>query len=103
MKINADDHTSSQTQKIWPLFPVPSHGRDDGRLYLLQSLHVVYAGNFTHTVDNVLQMLQVGDIEHNIDIRLAIVGARFDIADVGLSITDHSSNLPERNELIVTT
>src|ERR1700730_306281 len=74
---------------------------DDRRLDLLQSLHVMHAGNLTHAVDDVFQMLQVGNVEHDVDIRLTIVGAGFDIADVGLGVADHGGYLLQHPETIV--
>src|SRR6266481_5769110 len=74
---------------------------DDRPLDLLQSLHIVYAGNLADAVNDVLQVLQVGDIEDDIDVRLAIAGAGFDVADVGFSIANHGRDLLQHAEAIV--
>src|ERR1700690_1990568 len=70
-------------------------------LDLLQSLHVVHAGNLPHTVDDLLQMFQVGDVEHHVDAGLAVVAAGFHAADVGFGIADHGRDLLQHAEAIV--
>jgi hypothetical protein len=44
-------------------------------LYLLQPLDVVYSRNLPHAVDNLLQVLQVGDFEHHVDYGLSVRAA----------------------------
>src|SRR5882724_11778322 len=46
-------------------------------------------------------MLQVGDIEHDVDVGLAITGAGFDVTDVGLCIADHGGDLLQHAEAVV--
>jgi len=41
-------------------------------LDFLKTLDVVHAGNFSHPSNNIFQMFQIGDVEHDIDIRLPI-------------------------------
>src|ERR1700690_3794929 len=72
-----------------------------GRLDLLQSLHVVNAGDLTHAIDDVFQVFQVGNVEHDVDIRLAVVGTGLDVADVGLGIADHGGYLLQHPKTIV--
>jgi hypothetical protein len=39
---------------------------------LLQPLHVMDAGNLSHSLNDVFQVLQVGDIEDDIHVRLSV-------------------------------
>src|ERR1700674_97388 len=74
----------------------------DGRwLDLLQSLHIVYTGNLSHAVDDIFQVLQVGNIENDIDVGLRVRAAHLDVADIGFAIADHGGNLLQHAETIV--
>src|SRR5438270_5652802 len=75
---------------------------ENEELNLLQSLHIVNAGNLAHAGDDRLQMLQVGDVEHDVDVGLAVAGARFDISDICFGITDHGSDLLQHAPLVIT-
>src|SRR5205823_10065718 len=48
--------------------------------------------------NDIFQVLEIADIDHNINIRNPIVAPGFDIADVGPAITDDSRNLLEHTE-----
>jgi hypothetical protein len=57
-----ESHSCAQDAQEWGALTVLLGPRkDQGRLDLLQSLHVVDAGNLSHPVHNLLKMLQVGD------------------------------------------
>ncbi len=60
---------------------------------LLEPLHIMHTGNFSHTLNDAFQMLQVGDVEDDIHIRLAVGSAGFDIADVGFAVADDGGDL----------
>ena len=44
-------------------------------LDLLQALHVVDAGNLADSIDNSLQVFEVGNLENNVYVGLAVFGA----------------------------
>lgn len=58
--------------------------------------------NFSHAVDDVFEMLQVFDLDDDIDIGLAVLGAGADIADVGFRVANDSSDLLKHPETVVT-
>ena len=64
-------------------------------------MHIVNARNLSHTVDNVFQMLQVRDVEDDINIGFPIGGSGFNIADIGLAVADHGSDLLQHPEAVV--
>src|SRR5271170_1075221 len=61
----------------------------------------MYAGNLADAVDDVFQVLQVGDIENNIDVGLCIRAAHLDIADIGFRVADDGRNLFQHAETII--
>src|SRR5271165_3837035 len=67
----------------------------NSRLNLLQSLHVMHAGNLSYAVDDLLQVFEVGDVEDYIDAGLAVLAAGFHAADVGFGVADDSGDLLE--------
>src|SRR5438105_15145926 len=71
-------------------------------LNFLQTLNLVHARNLAHSVDDVFQMLQVGNIEHYVDIGSPVGGARLDVADVRVGVADHSRNLLQHARAVVT-
>src|SRR5580700_7004826 len=71
------------------------------RLDFLQPLYVVYSRNFAHAVDDIFQVLEVGNVQNDIDVRLRIRTAHLHIADVGLSVADHRRDLFQHAEPIV--
>src|SRR5580693_10644195 len=74
---------------------------NDQPLNLLQSLYVVNPGNLAHAVDDVFQMLEVGNIENDIDVCLPIRAANLHIPDVGFGVADHGRYLFQHAESIV--
>src|SRR3954452_19184088 len=69
--------------------------RRAARLHLLDALHVVHAGDLAEAADDALQVAHVFDVNHHIDGRLRITGARFDVADVRAVVADDRRNLLE--------
>src|SRR5690242_1436216 len=61
----------------------------------------MHAGNLAHAVDDVFQMLQVSDIEHDVNVGLAIAGAGLDVTDVGLGVADDGGDLFQHPKAIV--
>src|SRR5207245_5851973 len=70
-------------------------------LDLLQPLHIVHAWNLAHPGNNIFQVLEIGDVEHDINVRLPVIGPGFNVADVGFAIADDSRNLLEHAETVV--
>ena len=70
-------------------------------LDLLQPLHIVHAWNLAHPGNDIFQVLEIGDIEHDINVRLPVIGPGFNVADVGLAIADDRRNLLEHTEAVV--
>src|ERR1700692_3951256 len=70
-------------------------------LDLLQPLHVVHTGNLAHAIDDVFQMLEVGNIENDIAICLPIRAAHLHVADVGFGVADHGRDLFQHTEAVV--
>src|SRR5579863_6423536 len=68
----------------------------------LQPLNFVYSGNFAQTIDDLLQMFQVGDVEHDLNAGLAVGGMRGDVFYVALGVADHSGNVLQHAEAVVT-
>src|SRR5580658_1361031 len=62
----------------------------------------MHAGNLAYAVDDVFEMLQVGNVENDIDVSLPIRTAYLHIADVGFGIADHGCNLFQHAEAVVT-
>src|SRR5437899_12284779 len=71
-------------------------------LDLLQPLHIVHAWNLAHPGNDIFQVLEIGDVEHDINVRLPVIGPCFNVADVGLAIDDVRRNLLEHDESTVT-
>ena len=61
----------------------------------------MYAGDFADAVDDIFQMFQVGNIQNDIDVGLAVAGAGFNVADVGFGIADHGCDLFQHAEAVV--
>src|SRR5581483_8474602 len=59
----------------------------------LQSLHIMHTRDFPHAVDDVFEVLQVFDFDHDIHIGLTVFGAGADVADVGFGVADDGSDL----------
>src|SRR5580693_1081600 len=70
-------------------------------LDLLQSLHVVDAGNLPHPVHDFLKVFQVGDLQHYIYAGLAVLAAGFYVADVGVSVADYGCDLFQHAKAVV--
>src|ERR1022692_4953508 len=68
---------------------------------LLQSLHVVHAGNLSHSVHDFLEVFQVGDFQDYVYAGLAVLALGFDVADVGVSVADHGGDLFQHAEAVV--
>ena len=69
------------------LFPLG--GQQYGiRLDLLQSLHVMHAGDLADTVHDFLEVFQIGDFEDHVYAGLAVLAASFYVADVGVGVAD---------------
>ena len=73
--------------------PVPTQASRALLLDFLQSLHVMHAGNLADTVDDFLQVFQVGDFQDYIYAGLAVLAAGFYVADVGVGVADQSGDL----------
>jgi len=70
-------------------------------LDLLQPLHIVHARNLAHTVNDRLQVFEVGDFEDYVDAGLAVTGAGFDVADIGVLVADDGGDLFQHAETVV--
>ena len=53
----------------------------------------MHAGNFSHALDDVFQMLQIFDFHDDVDVGLAVLGASADAADISFEIADDRSDL----------
>ena len=62
-------------------------------LDLLQSLHVMHAGDLADAVHDFLEVFQVGDFQDYVYAGLAVLAAGFDVADVGVGVADHGGDL----------
>src|SRR6476661_3365988 len=62
-------------------------------LDLLQSLHIAHARNLPQAVDDRFQVFEITDIEDDLDHRLTVCGAGFDVADVGFGVANHARDL----------
>src|SRR5438270_11319085 len=71
-------------------------------LNFLQPLHLVHARNLAHSVDDVLQVLQIGNIEHYVDIGSPVGGARRDLADVCVGFAHHRRRLFQQSRAVAT-
>src|SRR5271165_4359843 len=71
------------------------------QLDLLQSLHIVYAGDLAHAADDIFEVFEVRNIENDIDVSLRVRATHLHIADVGFSVADHRGNLLQHAETIV--
>src|SRR6202161_2007488 len=59
------------------------------------------AGNFSQSGDDLFEMFEVGDIEHDFHAGLAVGGASGDVADVAFGVADHAGNTLQHPETIV--
>src|SRR5271155_1442692 len=80
-----------------------AHGRvKSGReLHLLDALHIAHAGYLAHAADNALQVFNVGNVHDNIDGGVSFGGVGFDVADVGVGVTDNGSDLLQHARAVV--
>ena len=60
------------------------------------------AGNLPHTVDDGLQVLEIGYIKYNVDVRLAAGSSGFDVTNIRFRIADHGGDLLQHAPLVVT-
>src|SRR5204863_8951380 len=67
----------------------------------LQSLHVVHTRNLSHTLDDIFQVLQVFDLDHDVNVCLTVFGARANVADVGFRITNHGGDLLKHSKPVI--
>src|SRR6266478_7526107 len=70
-------------------------------LDFLQSLHVVNAWDLPNTVHDFLEVFEVGDFEDYVHAGLAVLAARFYVADVGVGVADEGGDLFEHAEAVV--
>ncbi len=70
-------------------------------LDLLQSLHVMHPRDLPHSVHDFLEVFQVGDFEDYVHAGLAVLAARFYVADVGVGVADEGGDLFEHAEAVV--
>src|SRR5258708_19213490 len=96
MMSNGRNRASIQASVVSCWFPVLSK-----RVDFLQSLYLVYARNLAHAVDDVFEVLQVGNIENDVDVGLRVRAAHLNIANIGIGVTDHGRDLLEHAETIV--
>src|SRR5215467_452569 len=72
-----------------------------GVLYFLQSLHFVHSGDFPQADDDLLEVLQVGNIQNNFDAGLTVCRMCGDVADVALGVPDHAGDVFQHTEAVV--
>jgi len=58
----------------WNYQEVRRVAESEGILDLLQSLYIMNAGDLANSVDDSLQVLQVGDFEDYVDVGLSVFG-----------------------------
>src|SRR6202021_3349962 len=84
---------------------VPFHGNLQARGKVppdfLQTLYFMGAGNFSQAGDDLFEMFEVGDVEHDFHAGLAVGGAGGDVADVAFGVADHAGNTLQHSETIV--
>src|SRR6202522_1835956 len=68
---------------------------------IVQPLYFVDAGNFSQAGDDLFEMFEVGDVEHDFHAGLAVGGAGGDVADVAFGVADHAGNTLQHSETIV--
>src|SRR5580704_3284723 len=87
----------------WNGIPEPVGWRTANRqrLNLLQSLYIVHAGNFAHAIDDVFEVLEVGNVENDIDVGLPIRAAYLHISNVSFGVADHRRYLFQHAESII--
>lgn len=61
----------------------------------------MHAGDFSYALDDAFQVLQVGDVEDDVYVGLAVGGAGFDVADVGFGVANDGGDLFEHAEAVV--
>src|SRR5215469_4806047 len=66
------------------------------------ALDIAHAGNAAQAGDDALHVLEVFNFEHHVDGRLAVGGAGFDVADVGVVVADDGGDLLEHAFAVVT-
>src|SRR5262249_6298847 len=57
-------------------------------LNFLQSLHVVDARNFSDSVNDLLEMFEVGNLQNHINVGLSVRRPGFDVADIRAAVAD---------------
>src|ERR1039458_5243996 len=67
----------------WNYQEVRRVAESEGILDLLQSLYIMNAGDLANSVDDSLQVLQVGDFEDYVDVGLSVFGACRNVTDIG--------------------
>jgi hypothetical protein len=77
----------------WNYQEVRRVAESEGILDLLQSLYIMNAGDLANSVDDSLQVLQVGDFEDYVDVGLSVFGACRNVTDIGVSVADDGGNL----------
>src|SRR5579863_857263 len=61
----------------------------------------MYSGDFSQPGDDLLEMLQVGDVEHNFHAGLAVGGAGGNVADIAFGVSNHAGNAFQHPETVV--
>src|SRR5215472_1361499 len=59
------------------------------------------ARNLPQASHDSFQMLYVFNIDHDVDGRLAVGGAGFDVADIGIAVADHCSQLFQHGGAVI--
>src|SRR5258708_20289668 len=71
-------------------------------LRLIQSLHIMYPGNFAQAVDYALEVFYVFNVDHHVDGCLGVGGAGFNIADVGIVLAHSRGGLLGHSRPVLT-
>src|SRR6202140_4728316 len=70
-------------------------------LDFLQSLYFVHPGDLAQARDDLLEVLQVGNVEDDFNTSLAVGSLRGDVADVAFGVPDHSGNALQHAKPVV--
>src|ERR1700688_3640688 len=70
-------------------------------LDFLQSLYFVHPGDLAQAGDDLLEVLQVGDVEDDFGASLAVGSLGGDVANVAFGVSDHSRNALQHAKAVV--